>query len=771
MTASVFRKSWYNSNCIVFSIAITLSCLIPTATAILPTAAVDVTVPASDGTSTSPFTYTLFASQGNFATILPMTPDKNQQMTPALPPQEDPLLCDEYADDNSSFSNQFKEPFVLVVPRGSCTFEHKAIKAQLLGASGIIIYGTLSSRYAFNETKSEMLFPQELYDYDCSTTKGGGRVEIPKSKLVGFDNTDGTTPNIHSNRPYNSANDNLLSGSKESGNLCAIYADDEEFKGCSSKKCLLTGNQTTASDTNVETVEACCAWDTHIFLYHDDAMTDKDTGKPLYSITIPAYYLEMEQADKLFDTMNANNGKSFVTMYSRWYPKYNLATVVIWAVGVFVAALASYLSASEIRYARKQLEKSAQENDNGDTSNEQQNNINRPAVSARGYEPVSNGGGEYRRSIDPEETLELTAMHAVFFIFVSSAGLLTLFIFKIYNVVKIFYAFGCSGAIMQVIFLPLYFYIAMKFNFRDRVAFATETADIGSVTLIELSAFLTSYGLGAVWIYLAFAVHHPETIPFFWIMQNIMGACMCILFLQTMKLNSIKVASILLTAAFFYDIFFVFVTPLLTKGGKSIMVDVATSGGPPTADPSWCEKYPEGPECQGGDPLPMLFTIPRINDFAGGSSLLGLGDIVLPGLLLSFASRYDEAKALVGSSHSPRPSPRSPHETCSKKGGYFIPSVIAYAIGLSMANVAVYVMRMGQPALLYLVPCCLGTIVYLGWKRGELVDLWNTPKVLASCDKILYGVAEEQESLAENVQDESHVQDLQDENSTQLELL
>ena len=159
----------------------------------------------------------------------------------------------------------------------------------------------------------------------------------------------------------------------------------------------------------------------------------------------------------------------------------------------------------------------------------------------------------------------------------------------------------------------------------------------------------------------------------------------------------------------------------------------------------------------------MLFTIPRINDYAGGSSLLGLGDIVLPGLLLSFASRYDEAKQLVGASHSPRTSPRVPQDiACSRKGGYFIPAVIGYAVGLAMANVAVYVMNMGQPALLYLVPCCLGVIVYLGWKRNELSDLWNTPKVLASCDKILYG-SEEHENLT-NDGDEP------DNHSTRLEI-
>lgn len=218
------------------------------------------------------------------------------------------------------------------------------------------------------------------------------------------------------------------------------------------------------------------------------------------------------------------------------------------------------------------------------------------------------------------------------------------------------------------------------------------------------------------------------------------------LFLQVIKLNSVRVASILLLVAFFYDIFFVFISPLLFKG-KSVMITVATSGGPPTADPSWCEKYPDDPKCQGGDPLPMLLAIPRINDFAGGSSLLGLGDIVLPGLLISFAARFDAAKSLLGilgggngslSSYScPERKFCGNCGLCS--GGYFVPLVIAYAIGLAMANSAVYLMNMGQPALLYLVPCCLGTMTFMGWRRSELQDLWDGPRAIRSADKIVYG--------------------------------
>ena len=64
--------------------------------------------------------------------------------------------------------------------------------------------------------------------------------------------------------------------------------------------------------------------------------------------------------------------------------------------------------------------------------------------------------------------------------------------------------------------------------------------------------------------------------------------------------------------------------------------------------------------------------------------------------------------------------------------------MVAYAIGLFMANAVVYLMQMGQPALLYLVPCCLGTMVYIGYRAGELKDLWEGPRVIRSVDRLMY---------------------------------
>lgn len=158
---------------------------------------------------------------------------------------------------------------------------------------------------------------------------------------------------------------------------------------------------------------------------------------------------------------------------------------------------------------------------------------------------------------------------------------------------------------------------------------------------------------------------------------------------------------------------------------------------------------PSDKNCQGGDPLPMLLTMPRLMDYEGGSNLLGLGDIVLPGLLISYAARFDAAKSMLGVM---RGGNGSLTNSCPKRkycascslctSGYFWPLVVAYGIGLSMANMAVYLMRMGQPALLYLVPCCLGTFCVLGWQRGEFADLWDSPRAIRAADDIIYGESE-----------------------------
>ena len=77
---------------------------------------------------------------------------------------------------------------------------------------------------------------------------------------------------------------------------------------------------------------------------------------------------------------------------------------------------------------------------------------------------------------------------------------------------------------------------------------------------------------------MAFAIPHPHAIALYWTVLDLFGLCACVLFLATIQLNAIGVGATLLVVAFFYGMFFLFVTLLLTKHGKIIMVNVATSG-------------------------------------------------------------------------------------------------------------------------------------------------------------------------------------------------
>eukprot|EP00526_Cylindrotheca_closterium_P006810 CAMPEP_0113619368 /NCGR_PEP_ID=MMETSP0017_2-20120614/9832_1 /TAXON_ID=2856 /ORGANISM="Cylindrotheca closterium" /LENGTH=722 /DNA_ID=CAMNT_0000528937 /DNA_START=208 /DNA_END=2375 /DNA_ORIENTATION=- /assembly_acc=CAM_ASM_000147 len=655
----------------------------------------------------SPF----LASQANFGTGLSQEESPSSEYN-SLKVITDSLLC--MNATTTTTSQEFQDSIVLV-PRGECTYQHKAYIAQQMGAKGIVIYNTLASRYSLNttttnneeHTANDILFPQPFYDYDCPL----GSAEIPSSEIQ-F-NPDFTYDAQH--------NDPLLTGDNDR-NLCKVHSPNK-LANCPSKRCLLT-NYTTSS-TTATTTKACCAWDLHLWLYGDDSNLE---------VQIPAVFVTMEQGF-LLKELSLSHQELSATLKARWKPTYNPSSFLVWLLGVTVAAVAAWQSAGDYHVGIcKLLAKRQSTQSNNDSSQEDE--------SSSSNEPLA------RRNPMQEETVELEPIHAVGFIAMASTSLFILFYFKIYNFVKVFYAFGCSNAVVQVLIYPSLQRILVKLGKKERTLYNSQ--EFGKISNWHAVSAILAYAWGMGWLYMALFVRRPDSYLFYWVTQDVFGACMCIVFLSIIELNSIQVATILLIVAFFYDIFFVFITPYLFKG-ESIMVTVATSGGPPKKDPLWCEKYPSDQDCQGGDPLPMLFAIPRLFDYQGGSSLLGLGDIVLPGLLLSFAARFDAAKALVGISsggHQQQGAAVIEGNTGNRgaaflrsvpRGPYFFPLVIAYAVGLMMANVAVYVMEMGQPALLYLVPCTLGTMSYLGWKRGDLRALWEGPKVLQLADSIVYG--------------------------------
>ncbi|ELT89507.1 hypothetical protein CAPTEDRAFT_108818 [Capitella teleta] len=202
--------------------------------------------------------------------------------------------------------------------------------------------------------------------------------------------------------------------------------------------------------------------------------------------------------------------------------------------------------------------------------------------------------------------------------------------------------------------------------------------------------FLLCLAFGIFW-----AVERHES--YAWILQDILGIFFCINMMKTIRMPSFKACTVLLCMLFVYDIFFVFITPLFTKSGESIMVDVATGG-----------------SSHSGEMLPMVLKVPRFmlrpetRACTLPHSLLGFGDILVPGLLVSYNFGFD---LIVGSSKT-----------------YFIVSAIGYGLGLITTFIALALMATGQPALLYLVPFTLLPTLVVAVKRKEVKRLWEGPE-------------------------------------------
>jgi len=161
-----------------------------------------------------------------------------------------------------------------------------------------------------------------------------------------------------------------------------------------------------------------------------------------------------------------------------------------------------------------------------------------------------------------------------------------------------------------------------------------------------------------------------------WLANNIIGLCFAIQGVEMLSLPNYKTGCMLLGGLFFYDVFWVF--------GTDVMVTVA-------------KKFDA--------PIKLIFPA-NIFDPASKSSMLGLGDIVIPGILVALMLRLDDH--------------RSPG---SNK--YFMTTFVAYILGLAGTIVVMHVFKHAQPALLYLVPACLGAPFLVALVTGEMKLLFE----------------------------------------------
>lgn len=163
-----------------------------------------------------------------------------------------------------------------------------------------------------------------------------------------------------------------------------------------------------------------------------------------------------------------------------------------------------------------------------------------------------------------------------------------------------------------------------------------------------------------------------------WIANNMFGLAFAINGVEMLHLNNFVTGVILLSGLFFYDIFWVF--------GTNVMVTVAKSF---------------------EAPIKLVFPQDILdNGFnASNFAMLGLGDIVIPGIFIALLLRFDDSKK-------------------RKTRIYFYSTLAAYFMGLLATIFVMHVFKHAQPALLYLVPACMGTPLLVALVRGELKVLF-----------------------------------------------
>lgn len=156
-----------------------------------------------------------------------------------------------------------------------------------------------------------------------------------------------------------------------------------------------------------------------------------------------------------------------------------------------------------------------------------------------------------------------------------------------------------------------------------------------------------------------------------WLANNILGLAFCIQGIEMLSLGSFKTGAILLGGLFLYDIFWVFFTPVMVSVAKSFDA-----------------------------PIKLLFPT---GDAARPFSMLGLGDIVIPGIFVALALRFDVSRG--------------------KESQYFKSAFVGYTAGLVLTIVVMNWFQAAQPALLYIVPAVIGFLaVHVTW-NGDIKPL------------------------------------------------
>ena len=177
-----------------------------------------------------------------------------------------------------------------------------------------------------------------------------------------------------------------------------------------------------------------------------------------------------------------------------------------------------------------------------------------------------------------------------------------------------------------------------------------------------------------------------------WILNNIICFCFSFTILSFLILKSFMICFLFLFLYFLYDTFWVFYSEKIFQ--ENIMEVAATS-----------IQIPIKIE------FPTLFSnIPSNN-----CMLLGLGDIILPGIVIKYCRRFDLIKNKLDSS--------------SKYFSYYIYNLFLYFISVAIAMIMMFGFDHSQPVLFYISPIFIIGLAFKALYDKCFLDFWNGLKL------------------------------------------
>ena len=184
-----------------------------------------------------------------------------------------------------------------------------------------------------------------------------------------------------------------------------------------------------------------------------------------------------------------------------------------------------------------------------------------------------------------------------------------------------------------------------------------------------------------------------------WILNDVICFCLAFTTLSFIILKSFMLCFVCLFAFFVYDTFWVFYSEKIFT--ENVMVVAATS-----------IQIPIKIE------FPILFS----NNPIKNCMLLGLGDILLPGMVIKYCRRFDLLKKKMDKKKIIFRKKRS-------KIGFYLFNLILYFISVTLAMVMMFVFNHGQPVLFYISPIFIVGLMGKAFYDGCFGIFWKGIKL------------------------------------------